>query len=103
MKVFKKLVGENIYLSPPTADEEIIEKFTKWLNDFNITDYTGRSACIMTIEGERKWFENHPTETNHIFFIVRVEDDEVIGSIGLHRIDYISRTWKKEKMLLLKW
>ena len=44
MKLFKKLVGENVYLSPTTADEEIIEKFTKWLNDFKNTDYTGRSA-----------------------------------------------------------
>lgn len=92
MKLFKKLVGENIYLSPTTVDEEITEKFTKWLNDFKITDYIGRSASIMTIEGEKKWFENHPTDTDHIFFIVRAEDDEVIGSIGLHRIDYISRT-----------
>ena len=92
MKLFKKLIGENVYLSPPTADEEIIEKFTKWLNDFKITDYIGRSSAIMTIEGEKKWFENNPTDTDQIFFIVRAEDDKVIGSIGLHRIDYISRT-----------
>ena len=44
MKLFKKLIGENIYLSPTTVDEEAIEKFTKWLNDFRVTDYTGRSA-----------------------------------------------------------
>ena len=92
MKLFKKLIGENVYLSPQTADEEVIEKFTRWLNDFKITDYTGRSACIMTIEGEKKWFENQDANTDHIFFIVRAEDDEVIGTIGLHRIDFISRT-----------
>ena len=92
MKLFKKLVGENIYLSPQTADEEIIEKFTKWLNDFQITDYIGRSTQIMTIESEKKWFENQNTNTDHIFFIVRAEDNEVIGSIGLHSIDLINRT-----------
>lgn len=92
MKLFKKLEGEKIYLSPITANEEIIEKFTKWLNDFKITDYTGRSASIITIEGEKKWFENHPSDTDYTFFIVSAEDDELIGSIGLHGIDFISRT-----------
>ena len=42
MKYFKKLVGEKIYLSPP--NEEDIEIYTKWLNDFNTTDYIGRSS-----------------------------------------------------------
>ena len=92
MKLFKKLVGENIYLSPPTIDEDIIEKFTMWLNDFKITDYTGRSSQIMTIEGEKRWFENQDTSTDQIFFIVRAEDDKVIGSVGLHSIDYINKT-----------
>ena len=92
MKLFKKLIGENIYLSPQVVDEEIIEKFTKWLNDFKVTYYIGKSSKIITIEGEKKWFENHPTESEHIFFIVRAEDDKIIGSIGLHAIDYISRT-----------
>ena len=92
MKLFKKLIGENIYLSPPTVDEETIQKFTKWLNDFKVTDYIGRSSTIITIEGEKKWFENQNTDTVHIFFIVSTEDDEVIGSVGLHGIDYISRT-----------
>ena len=92
MKLFKKLVGENIYLSPQVVDEEIIEKFTKWLNDFKVTDYIGKSASIITIEGERKWFENKDTNKDHIFFIVRAEDDEVIGSVGLHSIDYINKT-----------
>ena len=92
MKLFKKLIGENIYLSPPTVDEEILEKFTKWINDFQITDYTGRSACIMTIEGEKRWFENQNTDTDQIFFIVRHEDDKLIGSIGLHSIDNINKS-----------
>lgn len=91
MKLFKKLVGDNIYLSPQSADEEIIEKFTEWLNDFNVTDYTGRSASMMTIEGEKKWFES-PKEDAQIFFIVRLEDNKLIGTIGLHQIHQVNRT-----------
>ena len=39
MKFFKKLVGDNIYLSPRNVDEEVIQKCTEWLNDFETTDY----------------------------------------------------------------
>ena len=44
MKYFKKLVGERIYLSPRNLED--VEKYTEWMNDFNITDYTGRSHQI---------------------------------------------------------
>ena len=90
MKYFKKLVGDNIYLSPRTADEEIIEKFTEWLNDFEITDYTGRSSKVLTLEDERKWFAN-PKEDAQVFFIIRMEDNKLIGTIGLHEINLVSR------------
>lgn len=91
MKLFKKLEGENIYLSPRMVDDEVVEKFTKWLNDFKITDYTGRSATMITLEGERKWFESLKDDTQS-FFIVRKEDDELIGTVGLHQINNINRT-----------
>lgn len=90
MKFFKKLVGDNIYLSPRNVDEEVIEKCVEWLNDFETTDYTGRSAQILTVEDERKYFENSK-ENEVVFFIVRKENDELIGTVGLHNIDNISR------------
>ena len=90
MKFFKKLVGDNVYLSPRNVDEEIIEKITEWLNDFETTDYTGKSASVITIEDEKKYFEN-PKANDCAFFIVRLEDDKLIGTIGLHDIDHINR------------
>ena len=57
MKLFKKLVGEKIYLSPRYVDEEVIEQFTEWLNDFEVTDYIGKSSGIVTLESEKKYFE----------------------------------------------
>ncbi len=90
MKFFKKLVGDNIYLSPRSVDEEVIQKCTEWLNDFETTDYTGRSAQILTLEDERKYFEN-PKDGDYVFFIVSLEDDKLIGTIGLHNIDLINR------------
>ena len=90
MKFFKKLVGDNIYLSPQSVDDEIIEKFTEWLNDFETTDYTGRSAQILTLEDERKYFETSKNG-EQLFFIVRKEDDKLIGTIGLHSIHNTNR------------
>ena len=56
---YKKLLGERVYLSPRNVDEEIIEKFTEWLNDFETTDYLGRSNQIVSLESERKFLENN--------------------------------------------
>lgn len=89
MKYFKKLVGERIYLSPrSTEDAEI---FTEWMNDFETTDYTGRSGCIMSLEGEKKFLEERNNE-EATFVIVTLEKDKLIGTIGLEDINHINRT-----------
>ncbi len=89
MKYFKKLVGERIYLSPRNNEE--IEQFTKWLNDFETTDYLGRSANIVTLEAEKKYFEEN-NDKNYNFFIITLENDKLIGTIGLENYDSINRT-----------
>lgn len=89
MKYFKKLLGEKIYLSPRnSADYEI---FTKWLNDFETTDYIGRSANLMTIDAEKEFLQKSINE-NQAFAIVQLENDKLIGTISLEKIDYINRT-----------
>ena len=56
MKYFKKLVGERIYLSPRNPEDA--ETFTCWLNDFNTTDYLGRSHMLYTLNAEKEYLEN---------------------------------------------
>ena len=58
MQYFKKLVGDRIYLSPKDSSNEEIEKFTEWMNDFKVTDYTGRSGQVVTLSGDKEWLEN---------------------------------------------
>ena len=89
MKYFKKLIGERIYLSP--RNNEDIEKFTEWLNDFEITDYIGRSAYIMTLEGEKQYLEENLNK-NYNFFIITLKEDKLIGTVGLENYDAINRT-----------
>ena len=89
MKYFKKLVGEKIYLSPKNIED--IEKYTEWMNDFRITDYTGRSHQIISIEAEKKYLEEHINE-EAVFAIIDSNEDKLIGTIGLHRVDHVKRT-----------
>ena len=87
MKYFKKLVGDGIYLSPRNAEDA--EIFTEWMNDFETTDYIGRSAGVVTLEGEKKYLENSNNETS--FFIVTLEDDKLIGTVSLEKVNHINR------------
>ncbi|MBQ9659294.1 MAG: GNAT family N-acetyltransferase [Clostridia bacterium] len=89
MKYFKKLLGDRIYLSPRSIED--VEKFTEWMNDFEVTDYTGRSGQIMSLEGERKYLQedSNPEAT---FSIITLDEDKLIGTVGLERIDHMNRT-----------
>ena len=89
MKYFKKLIGERIYLSPRSTEDA--EKFTEWMNDVEVTDYTGRSGAIMSLEGEKKYLQedSNPEAT---FSIITLNEDKLLGSVGLEKIDRQNRT-----------
>lgn len=89
MKYFKKLVGERIYLSPRSIEDA--EQFTEWLNDFDTTDYIGRSGSVTTLEGEKKYLESN-SNTNVNFVIVTLNENKMIGTISLEDINTIHRT-----------
>lgn len=91
MKYFKKLVGERIYLSPRNSEDA--EIFTKWMNDFEITDYTGRTPTIMTLDAEKKYLENKNMDlSTTAFAIIDLESDKMIGTLSLEEINYNNRT-----------
>lgn len=87
MKYFKKLVGDRIYLSPRNTEDT--EKFTEWLNDFETTDYLGRSAILVTLGGEKKYLEENATPEST--FVIVTFDDKLIGTVSLEKIDWINR------------
>lgn len=89
MKYFKKLLGDRIYLSPRRIED--VEKFTEWMNDFEVTDYTGRSGQLMSLEGERKYLENN-SNPEATFSIITLDEDKLIGTVGLENISHIHRT-----------
>ena len=93
MRFFKKLIGDRIYLSPKGTTDEELEKFTEWMNDFQVTDYTGRSGQITTIVREKEWLENSAKNTeNRNFNIIELKDNKLIGTIGLEHFNWIARS-----------
>ena len=93
MKYCKKLVGDRIYLSPKGVSEEEIEKFTEWMNDFQVTDYIGRTSQITTYSSEKEYLENAEKGTDkRTFNIVNLEDDKLIGTVGLEHIHWVERS-----------
>lgn len=89
MKYFKKIVGDRLYLSPTSAED--VELFTQWLNDFQTTDYIGRSGYITTTLNEQEYLENRSKKDMASFCIVTLEEDKLIGTISLEHIDLINR------------
>ena len=90
MKYFKKLVGERIYLSP--MNQEDIETYTKWLNDFSVTDGLGMSSRVTSLEGERSYIESMTKHGEYQFAIVDKETDTLLGNSGFSSIDNINQT-----------
>ena len=89
----KKLIGDRIYLSPKSCTEEEIQKFAEWMNDFQVSDYTGRTSQITTIEGEKRYLENIEIDSkNYNFSIIEMNNNKLIGSISLEKINWIERS-----------
>ena len=84
MKYFKKLVGERIYLSPRNAED--VEQFTEWMNDFEVTDYIGRTAQMISLSGEKEFLEKNANPES-TFVIVDLKDDVMVGTVSLEKID----------------
>ncbi|WP_027339748.1 GNAT family N-acetyltransferase [Halonatronum saccharophilum] len=89
MKYFKKIVGERVYLSPMNPND--VEKYTKWINDLEVSINLGNPAQIYSLGKEKELLEELSKEGNNLA-IVDLERDELIGNCGLMNINQINRT-----------
>ena len=93
MKYFKKIIGDRIYLSPKSVFDEDIERYTKWMNDFEVTDYIGGSSKVVTLTGERIWLEDMAKNRKDISLeIVTLDEDKLIGTISLDGFNMTDRS-----------
>ena len=86
---FKKIVGKKVYLSPRSVDDA--EKYTLWLNNYDIAKYINHNVSIITIESEKEYLAKDISDGFN-FAIVDLETDELIGSIGLMHVNCIDGT-----------
>lgn len=86
MRYFKKLIGENIYLSP--INKEDYEKYTEWINDLDISLKLGNAHQIYTLKKEQEILEEI---SENSFAIILKEDDKLIGNCGLINIEQVTR------------
>ena len=89
MKYFKKLIGDDIYLSPMNLED--FEIYTKWLNDFKVTEGLGVNVLVNLIH-KKDWTEKALKEMKMCFSVIKLEEDKLIGHCGLNEIDMIKRT-----------
>lgn len=88
---YKKYVGERIYLSPTNVEDFKI--FTKWVNDETLARGIGNfNQCISEVN-EKEWLEKSCKSSDHNYSIIRLEDDQLIGSYALEAKDHVSRRY----------
>lgn len=84
------LIGKLVYLRPLQLSDA--EPFAQWLNDARITR-TLRVRPPLTVAAEREWIERVAADPNtRVCALVRRSDDKVIGSSGLHDLDWQARS-----------
>lgn len=81
-KTGQKMVIE---MGPPRDEKEAVKLFAEWFSDNRIIQYLGMSAPV-TESAEQKWMSDQPERKDAVVWMTYV-DGELVGSIGLHRID----------------
>lgn len=90
MKHLKKMIGKKVYLSPMLLDS--IEQYTQWLNDFEVAMYLDIFSRMLTYDNEKEFIADcNKNDRLHLFGIVDLNTDELIGNCGLINIEYIDR------------
>lgn len=85
---FKKMVGEKCYLSPINVED--YQECTKWINDMEASIGMVFASGLITPIQERQILDGL-ANTDFNFAIVDLETNELVGTIGFPKVDYINR------------
>ncbi len=85
------LKGKKVYLRPLDKKTDL-ESVQRWINNPEVRLYLN-NVYPLTVMQEEQWFDNLGKKDNDIIVaVVAVVDNRLIGVMGLHNIDWISRT-----------
>ena len=93
MPHYQKLSGEKCYLSPPASEDA--ELWAAWFNDLEVTLPLGDEAYMpFGLEKAREEVADTIRWQGHIFSIVDLESDRLIGRCLLFSVDPVNRSAK---------
>ena len=89
-KYLKKLIGDNIYLSPISLDD--IEEYAQMVNDIKVSVGLGYLSYtnIIDFESEKEFLISVKKEK--MFAVRLLENDDLLGNIGFNSVDLLNRT-----------
>lgn len=91
MTYYRKLAGEKCYLSPIQPEDAIA--WTAWMNDLEVTLPLGDEAYIpYSLERMHEDIMDAIQRQQHIFSIVTLADDQLIGRCLLFATDTVNRS-----------
>jgi RimJ/RimL family protein N-acetyltransferase len=83
--------GKLARLAPITRDD--LERFVRWFNDPEFLRFLSPLGIrLISYEDEVEWYENmRKDKDNYVYAIRTLAEDKLIGSCGLHRVDWRNR------------
>jgi RimJ/RimL family protein N-acetyltransferase len=68
------------------------EKYTEWINDLKTSVLINGASDVIDVKKEEQLLEQLiKSETDRVFVIITKESNQLIGNIGLHKIDLKNR------------
>jgi RimJ/RimL family protein N-acetyltransferase len=90
MTHYKKMVGKKCYLSPCSLEDA--EKWTEWDNDLEVVIPLGPEAhTTIALDRVKQSLSKFIEKQDHIFSIIDLKTDKMIGRCLLFDIDQINR------------
>ncbi|MDA1303634.1 MAG: GNAT family protein [Nitrospirae bacterium] len=82
--------GKKVYLRPFSSDD--IPIWSKWFNDLAVVEHMNKGAFPNTDEQQSSFFlAMSESRTDVQFAIALQEENTIIGTVGIHKIDWIHR------------
>ena len=85
---------ENEIILLRAFEEKDLEKWTSWFNDRETTLFMNKRVFPNTLVQQKKHLDNSKVDKNNLQFAIVLKDEEksLIGSIGIHKIDWVHIT-----------
>ena len=91
MPYYRKLAGHKCYLSPCRLEDA--DRWAEWFNDLEVTLPLGDEAYTpSSLEGEQEAIREIQKSRSHVFSIVDLETDQLVGRCLLFNVDPVNRS-----------